>query len=58
MALNKAARSLFMFGCLYFVLLSVSYATLTVPTQRNYWLAFEVFESELPVRPTLKSFQS
>jgi len=58
MALNKAARSLFMVCGLHLVLLSVSYAALTVPTQRNYWLAFEEFEAGLPMRPTLKSFES
>ena len=57
MALNKTARYILLFCSLYFVFVWVSYVFVTVPTQRNYWRAFEEFEAGLPLCPTLTSFK-
>src|SRR4030042_1544708 len=58
MALNKAAWFLLLLYAVYFVFLGASYFFVTVPTQQNYWLAFDEFEDGLPLCPTFKSFKS
>jgi len=58
MALNKVARKVLLFYSLYFVLFSMCYIVIAVPTKKNYQRVYDEFEAELPMRPVYKSFRS